>query len=326
MNRGGCSADGEPIYFGKVKSYHPEAGWGHIECEPTQQIYGKDMFFHANSILTGVVSRGATARFTVIQGTKGPEASKVSILTLNDGSDGGGTQTQVSAVRQGLAEEVPGPTDMIQQGFTEELPGPEHELPTTEAPQPEMADQAKTGVAANGPGEHTFVGAVKNYTDMKGWGHIACDQTHKIYGKDVYFFRASLRGGVMSGDIVQFTVREGFKGPEATSVTRLQPGNQRNGGSCGGDEKVYHGTVIMWNPDKGWGFVGNAETTQLFGRDIFLHKNHLGGYTPSEGEPVQFSVHFTGQGRPEATAIFFTNVGYGPARSIQGMPGRPGPW
>jgi len=63
---------------------------------------------------------------------------------------------------------------------------------------------------------------VKSFNDEKGWGYIACPQTHSMYGKDMFVMRRALIGGpIKLGDQVCFGVQMGLKGPEAIKVKAL---------------------------------------------------------------------------------------------------------
>lgn len=67
-------------------------------------------------------------------------------------------------------------------------------------------------------------------------------------------------------------------------------------------QSSYLGTIKSFNPQKGWGFVECAETAAIYGKDILVPKDELGGTTVVPGQRVYFSV---AQGRtgPIATDI-----------------------
>lgn len=74
-----------------------------------------------------------------------------------------------------------------------------------------------------------FEGSIKSFNQDKGWGHIDCAETRKLYGKDIFLLRSQLNGAeVGPGDLVTFTIRKGRSGVEATNV-------KVRGGGCGGD-------------------------------------------------------------------------------------------
>jgi cold shock CspA family protein len=248
-------------YFGTIKSWNPQKGWGHIESETTHAIYEKDIFVMRSAIPGGHVTIGDQVRFAVTDGQKGPEACNVVI---------------VSPI-----------------------------------------------AAASGqfPGQSLF-GFVKSYDAEKGWGHITCDQTRNWYGKDMFFLKSSLMGqNVEAGSKVRFNLGMGAKGVEAQSIQLVgvgkSPGFQ--GQYIMGGYQAYQapkiptpagaqrfsGMVKNWNIEKGWGFIQCPETTAIYGKDIFLHRNQLFGQAPGVGAPLEFSVQLGEDGRLIATGVRF---------------------
>merc|ERR1719305_1132339 len=71
-----------------------------------------------------------------------------------------------------------------------------------------------------GSSERWFVGIVKNYSTEKGWGHIGCDETQSLYGRDVFVSRNTIPGQatIFPGDQLRFTVRVQDKGPATEKV------------------------------------------------------------------------------------------------------------
>mmetsp|Transcript_7988 Transcript_7988/g.24624 ORF Transcript_7988/g.24624 Transcript_7988/m.24624 type:complete len:358 (+) Transcript_7988:66-1139(+) len=266
-------------YVGVVKSFNPASGWGHIACGQTEEIYGKDMFFMKSQVPGGIISKGTPVQFSVTQGLKGPEAEQIRPIA-----------TVASSAHH-----------MV-------LPGVLQHMGAVAAPWP------PTLMSSN-----LFYGTVKSFNDEKGWGHITCPQTQAVYGKDMFVLRSALGGSsIKQGDSVQFTVIMGQKGPEAANVKVVAPA---------GGEASYVGTIKHFTEEKGWGFIACDETQQLYNKDIFIHKNELGGYTPSVGEAVHFSVQISAQGRPEATRLSWESTsGYGSTRRAPTWGGRAAPY
>jgi len=284
-------------YIGEVKSFNPNSGWGHIMCDETHQMYGKDMFFMKSQLPGGIVQKGATVQFMVSQGTKGPEAQMIKIL----GSWGGGGSGMMAGGRAGGK----GGGNYAQPAPTLGPPNRNHQPPP--APQPSYAVVGGCGGVAGGGNvggcggcgnpNTVYFGQVKSFREEKGWGHISCPQTHAIYGKDMFVMRSALNGNaVRDGDNVQFNVTLGMKGPEATHVRVIGQIDEH---------QIYVGSVKMFNQEKGWGFIACDETRTLFGKDIFIHKKDLAGHLPTEGESVQFQVVVSETGRPEGAGLMF---------------------
>merc|ERR1712232_258016 len=98
----------------------------------------------------------------------------------------------------------------------------------------------------------------------------------------------------------------GIKGPEAANVRVLATT----------PDEMYAGTVKQFHDEKGWGFIACDETRQIYSKDIFLHFKELAtGFSPNVGDPVQFSVQLSKDGRPEATSVTFPSGVYGPTPS-----------
>lgn len=66
--------------IGKVKWFDAQKGYGFIEVEGS-----KDVFVHYSAILTEgfrTLSEGQQVNFDLVQGMKGPQAEKVSLVLL----------------------------------------------------------------------------------------------------------------------------------------------------------------------------------------------------------------------------------------------------
>jgi len=266
-------------YVGVVKSFNMQAGWGHIACAETEQMYGKDIFVMKSKIPGGSITKGTVVQFGVVDGLKGPEADAVKL--------------------------VPGIIGALQPGWSKSTPPQAWAAPQMQPQPPQMMQQMHSGGGGGppsyNPGQSFYYGTVKGFNEEKGWGHISCPQTQSLYGKDMFVMRSALAGiPVKPGDNVCFGVQMGMKGPEAINVKVMGPE---------GNEATYEGTIKQFAEDKGWGFISCEETHQLYNKDIFIHRNELNGYVPSQGEVVQFSVKINNQGRPEATGLNF-----GPSR------------
>merc|ERR550525_17354 len=157
--------------------------------------------------------------------------------------------------------------------------------------------------------DQTFFGVLKSFNEEKGWGHIACEATTRLYGKDVFLMRGALNGqSAQQGSQLSFKVNMGAKGPQATSVSLLPPGSFRVNGE---DANVFVAHIKSFNADKGWGFATSEDLQQTFSKDIFIHKRELDGQTPSVGDEVQFSVEIDEGGQPVARSLSGKG-GYGP--------------
>lgn len=160
-------------------------------------------------------------------------------------------------------------------------------------------------------GGQVLWGMIQSFTDSKGYGFIACDVTHNKFGKDVFFLKSVVKGGMaMTGAQVQFSVCIGDRGPVANHVQIMdnQWGNQWGGGSPQGwnagsmDSQSLIGAVKSYNTEKGFGFIASDMTQKQFGKDVFFLKSVVHGGIAMDGSQVQFSVTVGARG-PVATHV-----------------------
>lgn len=150
-------------------------------------------------------------------------------------------------------------------------------------------------------GGQVLWGMIQSFAEAKGYGFIACDDTHNKFGKDVFFLKSVVHGGMaMTGAQVQFSVSVGERGPVASHVQIM--GNQWanpwgggapqgwNAGGMGMDSQSSIGTVKSYNPEKGFGFIASDMTQKQFGKDVFFLKSVVSGGMAMSGSQVQFSV------------------------------------
>lgn len=260
----------ETSFVGTVKSFNPNSGWGMIESSLTFQLYGKDVFLSQKNLAGFSVSKGEKVRFFVKVEDKGPVAVCIQPLTQH-------MQFPVQAAPPSITPYYGG-------GYS--LPTPvssSASLPT-----------------------HAFFGVIKGFNEEKGWGHIACDATMRLYNKDVFLLSGRLGEAVAEpGTLVSFKLKMTTKGPQADEV-RVLPN-----GSFSIDEHLgeqHTGIVKSYNAEKCWGFIAGDHLHEIFGKDIFVNKRDLGEYVPSEGDQVWFKVAISEKdGQPYATEVTGTN-------------------
>lgn len=66
-------------------------------------------------------------------------------------------------------------------------------------------------------------------------------------------------------------------------------------------ETIYEGTVKSFNVANGFGFIDCADTNELYGCDVFLHKSE--GENLGVGTRVTFQVHLNKKGQPQANNV-----------------------
>lgn len=79
-------------FFGTLKTFNVEKGYGHISCEAASKIFGKDVFLLQGALDGQTVEVGALLSFKVNPSPKGPQAAQVTVLPPGsfglNGSDG----------------------------------------------------------------------------------------------------------------------------------------------------------------------------------------------------------------------------------------------
>eukprot|EP00928_Gymnodinium_smaydae_P079566 TRINITY_DN63466_c0_g1_i1.p1 TRINITY_DN63466_c0_g1~~TRINITY_DN63466_c0_g1_i1.p1 ORF type:complete len:354 (+),score=83.79 TRINITY_DN63466_c0_g1_i1:134-1195(+) len=175
---------------------------------------------------------------------------------------------------------------------------------------PALSTPAASSLPADAASQGLYAGIVKSWNPVKGWGHIVCEQTQALFGKDMFFMKSQVIGDVvLKGAQVTFAVSHGLKGPEAANVTMVRS-RDASGAALALDaaalkmssKKVYYGAVKNYAEEKGWGFVECQNTFDIYGKDMFFLRSALGGNSAQQGDSVQFQVT-TGAKGPEATAL-----------------------
>lgn len=75
----------------------------------------------------------------------------------------------------------------------------------------------------------------------------------------------------------------------------------------------FTGRIKSFNQEKGYGFIESSESFQVHGRDVFLHKLHMGEFTV--GTWVTFKVENNKQGMPQARDLAATTARGSPGQA-----------
>jgi len=89
----------------------------------------------------------------------------------------------------------------------------------------------------------------------------------------------------------------GFAAPAAAAAA-MQGGA---GPAFGGAGKRFQGCIKSFNTEKGYGFIESRDAYGVYGRDVFLHKAHVGEHVV--GGFVSFTVEINKQGMPQGRDI-----------------------
>jgi cold shock protein len=274
--------DGLQSFFGELKSFNPNKGFGFIASPATESIFGKDCFVLSTEFGDAYPEQGMHVQFKAKNGERGPMAVDVRIL------DPPGGKRAASA----LVPWVPfsgkgffggkGGFGGYGGGF---------------GGKGSFGGNFGGGKGSYGPAQpnenDVFFGTIKNVNE-RGFAHISCDAIQKIYGKDMFAHRTSVEeSNAKPGQSVSFSVSPGPKGPHAVKIQPFDPSST---------SMVFTGTVRTFNETKGWGFIESPAAKPIFHSDIFLHRNELNGKSVAVGDSVKFTVD-TSAGRASAKNV-----------------------
>lgn len=284
-------------FVGELKSWNDDKGYGFISCEASHQLHGKDVFVLRTELQQPVVMQGTRMQFKVRVGERGPVAYEVQVLGA---APGGGSWEAPSTAWQGQKPQqqqswMPGPIIGSCKGPWGMQAAWGGQAPAAQwgAAGGGQAWGAAGGVKAPNESE-VFFGTIKAVNAEKGWGHIICEATHKLYGKDMFVMKTGLESVSPSpGLLVAFNVAQSPKGPHATNLRAL----------TGIPDQMYAGSIKSFNAEKGWGFIEAEVCKLIYVTDVFVHKTDLAeGWTPNAGDQVQFTIDLSG-GRAAAKTV-----------------------
>lgn len=290
------SGGADQTFFGTLKGFDPQKGWGFISSDLALQTYGKDVFVTGKQIPGGMAPEGAQVQFTVRMEEKGPVAQSVRILSMGKGFGMGKGGMEQMAMQQWGGPQMwgkGGPAWGAMPSYTHPSYPPSY---NTSWGVPAAMMMWGAGGGQKDPDEKsTFFGTMKNINVEKGWGHIECEALKKLYGKDIFVMRSHLEEvTVRVGEQVCFSVTQGPKGPHAVNIRQMAAPLDA--------AQTFSGTVKTFNEGKGWGFIQSADAEQVYQQDVFLHAKEINGITLSSNAQVQFSVDIS-TGRPAAKNV-----------------------
>merc|ERR1719263_476753 len=101
---------------------------------------------------------------------------------------------------------------------------PEGQAPGGPGFSPEGQNPPIAGVPVE-PRPARYTGLVKTFDDVKGWGHIECEASRQVYGKDIFLLRSACNGlPVTANNQLEFAVIMSPKGPQARDVCLVDYG------------------------------------------------------------------------------------------------------
>merc|ERR1719453_1552907 len=165
-----------------------------------------------------------------------------------------------------------------------------------DADEEDLAD-APSSVLDSGA-DVAYAGVVKHIDKEKGYGFIRCQETHALYGSDVFAHQKHVAGRNI-GDHVRFWLKGNARGkPQVRTLEACDPPDSDDGELADDDEtNTRVGTIKSFDCENGYGFIACADSYEKFGRDVFLHNKQVRHFKP--GERVSFLVRINAAGHPQ---------------------------
>jgi cold shock CspA family protein len=242
----------DQVFYGTIKSWNPQKGWGHIVCDATHAIYEKDIFVMRSAVPGGHVAIGDQVSFNIVDGQKGPEACNVTVVSAKASATGqfpahalfgkvkgydmekGWGHISCDETRNWYGKDMFFLKSALMGQFVEigdkvrfhigqgakdveaqniAVVGKSESKGFGGYFMPSPLQPAKKTPVPAPPNMQKFTGTVKNWNIEKGWGFVMCPETIAVYGKDIFLHRNQLVGqSPATGATLEFSVELGEDG------------------------------------------------------------------------------------------------------------------
>lgn len=185
--------------------------------------------------------------------------------------------------------------------------------------------EASLPLSAQAPAESTrptsgaprYLGRVKAFNQLQGFGFIHCDEMYLKHRCDV-FLNQAVEGGVIIGSTVSFSVEISKAGkPQAREIVlekdalpRPPPTAPREGRNSPGAAavaligSVFCGRVKSFNAARGFGFLICQELDPYFeGRDVYISRSEAPDGRLAVGQEVEFILGIDREGHPQGRSL-----------------------
>lgn len=145
-----------------------------------------------------------------------------------------------------------------------------------------------------------FVGKIKSFAALSGFGFIDCPELQSRFQSDVFLHKTQLEeAGLQTKDqgmMVSFSIDVRHGKPQARA---LKPTVEK----AAPPQDTFIGRIKSFANLKGYGFIACDQTYFIFKTDVFLHRNQATAETLRIGDMVSFTVEVNAQGRPQARNV-----------------------
>jgi len=173
----------------------------------------------------------------------------------------------------------------------------------------EKAEEATKAAASAGG---AFVGVVSRFSINQAQGAIECAEAAQQYGCEEVIIPRDQLLGLNVGDTVVFRAKATPSAPEASfarKVAELSQQRQRileveaplPAPGAVESAQEYIGFVASFKPAQGFGFVTCHNTRQLYGTDVYIHKDQFQELKTSD--TIHFRVALNPKGVPVARGV-----------------------
>jgi len=192
----------------------------------------------------------------------------------------------------------------------------------------QKAENATKQAAA---GSGAFLGIFARYSLAAGYGYIQCAEVQQQYNGAEAQIQREQYLGLQVGDSVVFKVNLNEKGaPQATFARRVgELTRQRQRileveaplpAEGAVESQEFLGFVSSFQADPGFGFISCAQTRQVYGTDVYIHRDQFTDM--GVGDAVNFRVALNPRGSPVARSV--RRAGADGEASRGGQPGAAG--
>jgi len=244
-----------------VRSFNPHKGWGFIECEETQKLFGSDVFLLKNDLNGFGVCKGDEVSFSVTQSEKGARATDVKVKAALGKQEGAGAGGPLFFGEVRSFNQLKG-FGFLSSPATESLFGKDCFFIRSEFgdawPEQGLHVQFRAKAGERGP-----IASDVRVLDPPGgrWGAKGFGKGFPMGFVPPMLF--GYGGGFGKG------YGRGFSDPKETDV--------------------FFGTVKAIN-EKGFGHIASEAMTRIYGKDIFTHRTSIEEAKVTPGQAVSFSV------------------------------------
>eukprot|EP00927_Polykrikos_kofoidii_P083249 TRINITY_DN8486_c0_g1_i1.p1 TRINITY_DN8486_c0_g1~~TRINITY_DN8486_c0_g1_i1.p1 ORF type:complete len:551 (+),score=124.15 TRINITY_DN8486_c0_g1_i1:124-1776(+) len=301
-------------FYGTVKSYNPEKGFGFVACSQTLPIFNRDIFVHRREMERSQAPVSVAVSFFVeLNGEGHPQARNMQLLPellgqqlgiSNSGDAGSPGETTTANLPAGM---------LAQAKFTNiELSGMGGELATSNSTTDvSMGPTLAAGLRAGGVSADSVRQTLCKLFPLGTGGQEAVSEFAKVQAAKSDKMMAEFLGvqAKAMGDSgnsddmmeqqqeysryaaalqLQFAaaVAQCSDGQPEPSAKPWQSGLEMDsdgrpkktmGAFVGHDPgRRYFGHITKWLDEEGFGFVRCPESQKVYGKDIFLHKAQIG--------------------------------------------------